>query len=626
MTATWNKLSPAHAPSARYSAQTCLDPNTGNILLFGGFDDALGDHRWDTWKWDGSDWTEIFPATIPEPGIGNVLYQNDLGWDGVNERLVLVAKESSGVGYRFWYWDWVTPDWVEFVPPTVPTGGFLFGAKLTWSPVLGSLVMFVDSGGTAWTYDGSDFTDTGECVPEPGYGVCQNVDGATFTFDAVQGVIVQYGGSTSSVIHWTGTSTFDGSYTQQTPNNNPGYRADHARWAAWSNAFQATIVYGGDDNSDDARTFGYLDIGGGTYDWVNLAPVIHPGAVRDMSLCTDRNGNVLAFGGNGPVATGSTNYDETWLLTMFTQSGTLYGARGRDLTTSDLYTINHLTGVCTSIGPIGYAISDMAFDHRAGIMWAVTSGASAVHPFSLIRIDLRTGHGIFVAELDGSSINPGWPGSAEDIGIEILPDGTLVGLTYSAIFEITNWTLFEINMSNGEVTGINSSNDFSDMAAMVYSTDLQWLYIYSGSDNVIRTNYKNADTPDKSHLNTDYDVRSATLDSSGLIWNLEVADNPISNPAMNHVLGIMPYPDYDLDPDPNIGDHPPDVGGMNPTGFTDGADTIGISLLSVKKMDAIEWAYISAPAQYQRIYGWHTEISEDSLESVSVLVSPQGFS
>lgn len=318
-TPTWTQLFPANPPSPRGLVQAALDEVTFDVLLFGGADGGGFISPPETFKWDGSDYTELFPVNVPTAtGVGGVLWQNALGWDGINDRPMLVAKNSgaggstTGAFYRFWYFDWVTPDWVEVVPSTIPTGGTQFDARLTWSPNLGALVMQVGSGGTAWLWDGTDFTDSGECIPEPAQPPCQNVSGFSLTHDPNIGKLVEYGGSTLSVTHWTGTSLFDGAYALQSPAANPGPRADMAgKWAAFSDSCGGVVVYGGDDTiGNDTRTLGYID-GGAGYNWVDLAPASRPTVTRDNSMWTDAVGKVFLFGG----FEGALNYsDETWMF------------------------------------------------------------------------------------------------------------------------------------------------------------------------------------------------------------------------------------------------------------------------------------------------------------------------
>ncbi len=46
------------------------DPATGNVVLFGGNDDAARSS--DTWTWNGTTWTQQSPATSPPPAVRRV--------------------------------------------------------------------------------------------------------------------------------------------------------------------------------------------------------------------------------------------------------------------------------------------------------------------------------------------------------------------------------------------------------------------------------------------------------------------------------------------------------------------------------------------------------------------------
>ena len=60
---TWTEVFPPHNPPERSSASMAYDAENGTIVLFGGFGGSgvLGD----TWTWNGSDWSEQFPAGEP---------------------------------------------------------------------------------------------------------------------------------------------------------------------------------------------------------------------------------------------------------------------------------------------------------------------------------------------------------------------------------------------------------------------------------------------------------------------------------------------------------------------------------------------------------------------------------
>jgi hypothetical protein len=99
----------------------------------------------------------------------------------------------------------------------------------------------------------------------------------------------------------------------------------------------------------------------------------------------------------------------------------LYGALGSTNATSDLYKIDPATGATSSVGPIGYAVTGMAFVN--GVLYGVTSNQS-VSPRRLITIDPNTGAGTIVGPLgcgpvaDIASKNGklwGWCESGDDL-------------------------------------------------------------------------------------------------------------------------------------------------------------------------------------------------------------------
>lgn len=75
----------------------------------------------------------------------------------------------------------------------------------------------------------------------------------------------------------------------------------------------------------------------------------------------------------------------------------LYAARGGPNTTSDLYTVDPATGVMTSVGAIGFAMTGLAEDPLTAILYGITSFNSAVHPHALVTVDPVTGAGTFIA-------------------------------------------------------------------------------------------------------------------------------------------------------------------------------------------------------------------------------------
>jgi hypothetical protein len=121
---------------------------------------------------------------------------------------------------------------------------------------------------------------------------------------------------------------------------------------------------------------------------------------------------------------------------------TLYGGRGGSATTSDLYTIDPVTAVATSIGPSGFAITGLAFDPTTGLLYGVTSSNSAANHRSLILIDPNTGAGTLIGPLN---IDGGSSGLSD---IAFGADGTLYG--YGNSFA----QLYVIDTSTGQATAL----------------------------------------------------------------------------------------------------------------------------------------------------------------------------
>jgi hypothetical protein len=121
----------------------------------------------------------------------------------------------------------------------------------------------------------------------------------------------------------------------------------------------------------------------------------------------------------------------------------LYGALGGSNVTSDLYTIDPNTGVATPIGPIGDAVTGLAFD-SGGTLYGTTSNNSGANPESLITIDTTTGDGTLVGPLGAECQR-----TAADIAFS--PGGTLFGWCEGPDDLVT------INTGTGEATVVGNS-------------------------------------------------------------------------------------------------------------------------------------------------------------------------
>ncbi|MGA0058739.1 MAG: SUMF1/EgtB/PvdO family nonheme iron enzyme [Planctomycetota bacterium] len=68
--ADWTELSPAQSPLARLGSTVVFDPQCGELVLHGGRTFSGRTIYGDAWRWDGSTWTEVRSASLPEARHG----------------------------------------------------------------------------------------------------------------------------------------------------------------------------------------------------------------------------------------------------------------------------------------------------------------------------------------------------------------------------------------------------------------------------------------------------------------------------------------------------------------------------------------------------------------------------
>src|SRR5690349_3629812 len=88
---TWRRLSPAVSPSARAAHAIAHDPVSGNVVIFGGYNDT--NYLAETWTFDGTTWTQATPLNSPSPRAAA-----SLAYDAVAQALVLFGG-FDGTGY-----------------------------------------------------------------------------------------------------------------------------------------------------------------------------------------------------------------------------------------------------------------------------------------------------------------------------------------------------------------------------------------------------------------------------------------------------------------------------------------------------------------------------------------------
>ena len=89
----------------------------GVTVMFGGTA-SDGTPLGDTWTWDGTNWTQVFPAHSP-----SARFEPSIAWSGggsLGDRLVLfggTASDGTPLGDT---WTWDGTDWTQHFPTTSP--------------------------------------------------------------------------------------------------------------------------------------------------------------------------------------------------------------------------------------------------------------------------------------------------------------------------------------------------------------------------------------------------------------------------------------------------------------------------------------------------------------------------
>ena len=130
-----------------------MAPFTGELVLFGGWDDA--EALSDTWAWNGTGWTEYGVAGPPARSAAVMTY--------VNGNLVLFGGQDASGGNLDDTWIWNGSTWTQ-LGTTSGSGGFVYNLR----PYQGGVAVcgaFDDFGGVPGAvlfWAGSTFSPLGD--------------------------------------------------------------------------------------------------------------------------------------------------------------------------------------------------------------------------------------------------------------------------------------------------------------------------------------------------------------------------------------------------------------------------------------------------------------------------------
>jgi hypothetical protein len=113
---TWTELHPRSHPSGRAANQLVYYPATKTVVLFGGVTTNLTPLN-DTWTWNGVNWTRHFQTSAPSPRNGPALaYDPTLGVVLFGGAVGACCSDSLNDT-----WAWNGTNWTEIYPATAPS-------------------------------------------------------------------------------------------------------------------------------------------------------------------------------------------------------------------------------------------------------------------------------------------------------------------------------------------------------------------------------------------------------------------------------------------------------------------------------------------------------------------------
>lgn len=236
---TWTEIATDSPPPARAAAQMAYDSVTHRVVLFGGFDGT--NYLGDTWLWDGRrlQWTRARTTQRPTPVTSPMLFPDPNG-------SVDLFGGFDGHFYQLTMWQWSGSDWTQLFPTTVPSARA--SAAAATNPRTGQVVLF---GGLAdvnpnntWTYNGSTWTLRSPMTQPP------LVYASSAEFDPPAKAVILFGGGSGGVDQNTTWRWLEraGNWEQVITTQSPPPR--EGAGMAYLPALGHVVVFGGQNNEN----------------------------------------------------------------------------------------------------------------------------------------------------------------------------------------------------------------------------------------------------------------------------------------------------------------------------------------------------------------------------------------
>jgi hypothetical protein len=235
----WSELEPTNEPPGW--GELAYDTSTGQLIWYQ--ENTYPTAADATWSWDGANWDQVSATSYPAELNG----EGSLAFDDSSNQLVLVGPFTDGATTDEETWIFDGTNWTQLAPATSPPA--TSGAAMAYDPDTAGLVMFggapdtedAEAFSSTWAFDGTTWTELAPATSPPGL-----ID-SVMSYDSATSDLVLFGGGAGafeSEQPTNATWTFDGTnWTELALPANPSNRTDAG--LAWDPATSQMLLAGG---------------------------------------------------------------------------------------------------------------------------------------------------------------------------------------------------------------------------------------------------------------------------------------------------------------------------------------------------------------------------------------------
>ncbi|HTA78263.1 MAG TPA: kelch repeat-containing protein, partial [Terracidiphilus sp.] len=306
----WTQQSPIASPPVRYIHAMTYDGADGQTVLFGGF----GENGFlnDTWTWNGTTWTNVTPANAADsPAVRGA---HAMVYDATHNQVVMFGGFNSTSQRLGDTWVWNGTIWTNVTPASPANSpSARDAAVMVYDAAQGNVVLFGGSTlgspsavGDTWVWNGTTWTNV---TPASAANSPSARSDYSMVYDAALGQVVLFGGEDASGNYLNDTWTWNG--TTWTQANSAGPSARYAQGMAYDPVLGEVVMWGGENSN------GYLN---DTWVWNGTTWTEQSSSPTALFARSIPNGmtyavaqdQVILFGGFSMDGQATTVFGDTW--------------------------------------------------------------------------------------------------------------------------------------------------------------------------------------------------------------------------------------------------------------------------------------------------------------------------